>query len=182
MRGKLIDLSFGINRKQRISLELDEDFRGQFDKLKDCPLDIKISKHREKRSLDANSYYWSLLGKLAKAMDISNLHCHNLMLRRYGVIEEIDGKAVYLVIPDTEEAERKADEADTYHIKPTSQVKDGKDGKSYRTYILMKGSHDYDTAQMARLISGIRDECKQVGIPYETPDEIAQLVSLMEGK
>lgn len=143
---------------------------------------LQVKKHREKRSLDANSYYWLLLGKLAAAMKISNNYCHNVMLRRYGAYEEFDGCPVYTVIPDTDEAEKKADESETYHIKPTSQVKEGKDGKMYRTYILLKGSHEYDTAEMSRLISGIRDECAQVGIPVETPDEIAQLLSLMGGK
>ena len=143
---------------------------------------LQVKKHREKRSIDANSYYWLLLGKLAAHHKISNNYCHNKMLRSYGVFEEIDGRPVCVVIPDTDDAEKKADESETYHIKPTSQVKEGKDGKMYRTYILLKGSHDYDTAEMSRLISGLRDECTQVGIPVETPDEIAQLLSLMGGK
>ena len=29
-------------------------------------LDVKLKQHREKRSLDANAYYWCLLTKLAK--------------------------------------------------------------------------------------------------------------------
>ena len=143
---------------------------------------LQVKKHREKRSLDANSYYWLLLGKLAKVHKISNNYCHNVMLRRYGVLEEFDGSPVYTVIPDTDEAEKKADESEKYHIKPTSNVREGNDGKMYRTYVLLKGSHSYDTAEMSRLISGLRDECLQCGIPVETPDEIAQLLSLTEGK
>ena len=143
---------------------------------------VKVSKYKEKRSLDANAYYWCLLGKLATALKISNNYCHNFLLRRYGVIEEFDEKPVFVVIPDTEEAEKKADESEKYHIKPTSNVREGNDGKMYRTYILLKGSHAYDTAEMSRLISGIRDECKQCGIPYETPEEIAHLLSLTGGR
>ena len=52
----------------------------------------------------------------------------------------------------------------------------------YRTYMLLKGSHEYDTAEMAALIAGLRNECTNVGIPVETPDEIANLLSLMGGK
>lgn len=182
MTGRLVDLGFSMNRKQRVTVEVDEDFREQFDKLKDCALDIKIKKASKKRGLDANAYYWKLVGELAKHESISSPRCHNLMLRRYGALEEFDGKAVYIVLPDTDEAEKKADESETYHLKPTSQVKEGKDGKLYRTWMLLKGSSGFNTAEMSRLISGLRDECRQVGIPYETPDEIARIVSLMEGK
>lgn len=136
---------------------------------------IKVTKYNEKRSLDANAYYWQLLTKLAGVLKISNNYCHNMMLRRYGVLEEIDEKPVYLVIPDTEEAEKKADESETYHIKPTSQVKEGKDGKMYRTYMLLKGSHEYTTAEFSRLVSGLVDECKQCGIETMTPAELSRM-------
>lgn len=136
---------------------------------------LKVTRHREKRSLDANAYYWQLLTKLAGVLRISNNYCHNIMLRRYGTLEEIDGKPVYLVIPDTEEAERNADESETYHIKPTSNVREGKDGKMYRTYMLLKGSSRYDTAEMNRLISGLVEECKQCGIETLTPSELARM-------
>ena len=57
----------------------------------------EIKKFSKKRSLDANSYYWLLLGKLAKALKISLPHCHNLILRRYGTLEEFDGKPVFVI-------------------------------------------------------------------------------------
>ena len=136
---------------------------------------LKVSKHTKKRSMDANAYYWQLIGKLAGALNISNSYCHNVMLRRYGVLEQIDGKPVYLVIPDTDEAEKNADESETYHIKPTSNVREGNDGMMYRTYMLLKGSHRYSTDEMSRLISGLVDECKQCGIETMSPDELARI-------
>ena len=139
-------------------------------------VNIKVTKHSEKRSLDANAYYWQLLTKLAAVLRISNSYAHNTMLRRYGVVEQIDGKPVFLVLPDTEEAEKKVDEAETYHIKPTSNVREGNDGQMYRTYMLLKGSHEYTTAEMSRLISGLVDECKQCGIETMTPAELARLM------
>lgn len=65
-------------------------------------LDVEIKKHRKKRSLDANSYYWLLCSKLAEAMHVSKPYMHNRLLRRYGQIEIIGGQAVYIVIPDTD--------------------------------------------------------------------------------
>ncbi|MFR4578415.1 MAG: hypothetical protein ACLT76_00975 [Clostridium fessum] len=84
----------------------------------------------EKRSLDANAYYWVLLSRLAEAAGISKPRAHNLMLRRYGQNLMIAGQMAYLVVPDTTEAEETALEAETFHIRPTSQVKQGKDGES----------------------------------------------------
>ena len=183
LTGKINSVAFSVDGKPLVSFELDQ---GQpslkmAQEYNGATVALKVSKHRAKRSLDANAYYWSLLGKLAAALKISNNYCHNIMLRRYGVPEEFDGKPVYIVIPDTDEAEKKASESETYHIKPTANVREGNDGNMYRTYILMRGSHGYDTAEMSRLISGIRDECQQCGIPVETPDEIAQMLSLTGG-
>lgn len=55
---------------------------------------VEIKRHRKRRSLDQNSMYWSVLGQIAKALNISNNHAHNLMLRRYGAVETIDGKTI----------------------------------------------------------------------------------------
>ena len=125
---------------------------------------VEIKRHRKRRSLDQNAMYWSILGQIAKALGISNSKAHNLMLRRYGAVETIDGKTIKLVLPDTEEAAQRADESESYHIKPTSQVKVGMDGINYRTYLLLKGSHDMDTAEMKRLIDGVMDDAKQMGL------------------
>ena len=185
LTGKINSVAFSMDGKPLVTFEIEQ---GQpalkmAQEYKDgVKVAIKVGKHREKRSLDANAYYWSLLGQLANALKTSNNYCHNFLLRRYGVIEEFDGKPVYIVIPDTDEAEKTAVESETYHIKPTSNVREGNDGKMYRTHILLKGSHAYDTAEMSRLISGIRDECRQCGIQVETPDEIAELLSLTGGK
>jgi len=184
LTGKINSVAFTGNGKPLVTFEMEQ---GQpalkmAQEYNESKIALKVSKYREKRSLDANAYYWSLLGKLATVLKISNNYCHNIMLRRYGVFEEFDGKPVYIVIPDTDEAEKKASESETYHIKPTSNVREGNDGNMYRTYILLRGSHSYDAAEMSRLISGIRDECQQIGIQVETPDEIAQLLSLTGGQ
>lgn len=185
LTGKIHSVAFSVDGKPLISFEVNEGPPAlkAAKKFKECPkINIKLSEHKEGRSLNANAYYWTLIGKLSKVLKISTNYCHNVMLRRYGVLELVDDTPVYMLIPDTDEAERKADEAETFHIKPTSNVREGKDGKMYRTYMLLKGSHSFDTAEMAALISGLRDECTQVGIPVETPDEIANLLSLMGGR
>lgn len=125
---------------------------------------VKIKPYRPKRSLDANALYWSLLNKLARVLDTSTPELHNIMLRRYGQLERYGDKLVYVVLPETEDAQKKADQAETYHLKPTSHTKLGTDGRTYRTYMLLRGSSTYNTAEMSRLIDGLMSECNEAGI------------------
>lgn len=57
MRGRLVDLAYGLNGRQRITVEVTRDFREDFDRLREADLDIEIKKHREKRSKSANAYF-----------------------------------------------------------------------------------------------------------------------------
>lgn len=153
----------------------DEDFSYAYEELKDCgKLSLEIKRYRRKRSLDANAYYWVLVGKLAKVLGMSNAEVHNMAIRGYGQPEIYEGKGVYMTIPDTDTARRKVDNAMDYHLAPTSQVREGNDGVMYRTYKLLRGSHTYNTEEMARLIDGMITLCKEAWIPVAeiaTPDE-----------
>ena len=164
-----------LSGRMAVLFEPNEDFRQAYEELKGCDkLSFEIKPYRAKRSLDANAYYWVLITKLAKKISISNLELHNMMLRMYGQAEIIEGKAVYLTIPDTEEAERKVNNATDYHLQATSQVREGNDGIMYRTYKLLRGSHTYNKEEMARLIDGLVQCCKDAGIPdsdIASPDE-----------
>lgn len=163
LKGLGIDL---MSKHQKLEIEIDNDIREEYDKLKDKErLRIRIVQYRAKRSLDANAYYWTLLTKFADVIGLGNPEAHNMMLRGYGQSEIFDGRAVYVTIPDTEEAEKKVNNATDYHLAPTSQVRMGNDDVMYRTYRLLRGSRTYDTKEMSRLIDGLITCCKEAGIP-----------------
>ena len=140
-------------------------------------LEVEIRKRRKKRSLDANAYYWKLASEAAEALHVSKPYIHNYLLRRYGQIEVIDGQAMYIVLPDTAAARESVDEAQSYHLKPTSQVKQGKDGAMYRTYMMLKGSSSYDTREMSHLIDGLVSECREMGIETLPPEELERMMA-----
>lgn len=165
-------------RKTAVTVEIDAR-PDEVERLNDMDLTVVLKEYKENRSLNANRFYWDLLSQLAGKLNVSNPFMHNQLLRRYGQPEIIDGKMVYLVLPDSDEGARIADEAETFHIKPTSQVKTGVDGKQYRTYIMIKGSSSMNTKEMSRLINGLVDECKQVGIDTITPEELEALERMM---
>ena len=80
------------NQKIQLTFEFEDDVRNCIDEMQDIPLAITVKKFRTKRSLDANAYYWQLLTKLADKLTVPNPCMHNMLLRRYGQLEEIDGK------------------------------------------------------------------------------------------
>lgn len=131
--------------------------------------------HREKRSLNSNSYYWKLLSQVADKLRISKSRLHNDMLRHFGQRMEVDGKPVVVYLPDTEESENTAMESDTVHLKQTSKTLEGNNGITYRAYVMLRGSSDYNTAEMSILVSGIVQEAKQLGIETLTPAELEQM-------
>lgn len=166
--------------KLLLTFEMGQDLSGKLDAIQGKVLRITVKQWRKKRSLDANAYYWVLITKLAEALHISKPRCHNLMLRRYGQNLMIDGAGVYIRIPDTEKAEETALEASEYHIRPTSEVVSGNQGVNYRTYVMLKGSHQYDTEEMSQLIDGLVEECKAMGIETLPPEELAQMMEAYE--
>lgn len=133
-----------------------------------------IKEHRSRRSMDANAYYWVLVGKLAKKLNISTARLHNLLLRDHGLPFMIDGHISMQPIPDTEAAEEQVLESSTYHLKPTSGVIEGKDG-IYRWYIVLRGSSTYNTEEFSGLLNRIVAECKEQGIETMTPEELHRM-------
>lgn len=141
---------------------------------------IEAAKVKKTRSLSANAIYWLYAGRLAAYLRISTNRMHNLLLRRYGAYETVDGEEMICFIPDTEQAEEMALESETYHIKPTSATKVFRDGSTRRLYKLLKGSHEYDTKEMSTLINGLMDECNQAGIPTASPEDVKEAMAHYE--
>ena len=56
---------------------------------KDIKYDLKIEKHRNKRSLDANNYAWHLINEIANALRMSKEEVYLQMLKSYGQREYV---------------------------------------------------------------------------------------------
>jgi len=177
--GVRIDLD---TQKLELTVQSDKDSIGpEWEELRKCEkLTFEVKKYRKGRSLDANAYYWQLLTKLADKLDMSKPHMHNFLLRRYGQPEIVDGKLIHVVVPDSDGGTRIADEAETFHIRPTAQVKEFPDGKMYRTYVMLRGSSTYDTREMSKLIDGLVTECKEQGIDTLPPAEFERMMAVYD--
>ena len=128
--------------------------------------DVDIRKHREKRSLDANAYYWKLCGELAEAINEEPECIYRRHIRDVGNYE---------VLCIQERA------LDTFRRTWTS----GHLGRFVETrasklpgcvtVLAYYGSSDFDRAQMSRLIDNCIQDCKALGIETLTPDKLALL-------
>ena len=177
LKGKLNQVWFDFFKKQTmVTFEFDGDARADLSEMVD-ELRIDVKKYRKRRSLDANSYFHVLVGKLADAVNSSKPAIKNLLISRYGQYErQEDGKLLTLLIRDDVSVSERED----IHLFPTTNC--GMVGNIlYRMYIVMRGSHTYNTEEMARLISGTIYECRQADIPdaeIMTPDERERLESV----
>lgn len=176
--GNLVGVSESfLTGKPRITLEVNEAGRAKETlSLRDLALDIEIKRHRKKRSINSNSYYWVLITKIAAVIESSVPEVHNRMLRRYGQIQILDGQGVYLTLKDTEAVRAWAEASEEVHLRPTDELRKGKDGNLYRTYMMLKGTHEYDSKEMSVLINGVVDEARDLGIETLTPAEIDRMM------
>ena len=142
-----------------------------YDKLKDKPLSLDIKEYKEKRSLNANAYFHTLVDKIAHVMGLSHTEVHNRMIAEYG---QVDKDVNYIILKDIIPWLK----LDYMHLRPTTNTKVLDDGQLYRVFQVMRGSHTYDTKEMATLIDGVVQEAKQLGIETLTPNELERMKDL----
>lgn len=133
-------------------------------------LSIKIAKHRERRSNDANAYCWVLIGKLAEKLNIPRDEIYR------DAIKQIGGN--YEVVCTLDNAVDKL--CSSWRKNGIGWQTDTMPSKikGCTNVMLYYGSSTYDTAQMSRLINIVVDACQEQNIDTRTPDEIANLLSL----
>lgn len=172
--GRIKDIGRTLGGKITVTLEIAKMDVGEAKELSQMEkLDVEIKKHREKRSLDANAYYWVLVGKIGKATGDSKNHVHNIMLDRYGELDQMpDGSLIPFCIRDDIDYL----EFPYPHLKPTQKTL-SKGGRMYRWFYQIKGSSEYDTAEMSRLIDGVISECQGMGIETIPPAELERMMA-----
>lgn len=168
MKGRWHGSPFRDNsiRKWLITFEVDET-PSSYDITKDKPLSIDIKEYRKRRSITANSYFYVLTGRIAEALNISKTEAHNRMIAEYGQYDQDLG---HVIMKDTVPWMQ----LETMHLRPTSHV-NYIDDVLYRVFLIMRGSHTYDTKEMSILIDGVVSEAKELGIETLPPNELERL-------
>lgn len=129
---------------------------------KDTVYDVKIDKHREKRSLNANAYLWKLVTEIGNVLNKSKEEVYLQMLIDYGqsemvsILSEIDVKGYFKY----------------YKLAGTSIL----NGKEFNHYKIYKGSSEYDTKEMSILLNGVVQEAKNLGIKTKDDIELERII------
>lgn len=134
---------------------------------KETVYDLCVHKDVKRRSLSANNYFYVLITKIAEKLKISLNECHNIMLSRYGYPEYVGDRIVYFILPDMIDVNK----LEGVHLKPTDKTQTLDNGDLNRVYIVMRGSHTFNSVEMARLIDGVISEAKELDIPTITITE-----------
>jgi len=168
MKGRLIDLSLSMDGRQRITVEVNADFRDRFDQLRESDVAVEIKKYREKRSKDANAYFHVLVNKIAEAQGLGNDEVKKGLVIEYGALaKDDDGYTVGFKLPASVNIDS---------IYPYAKVFDVReeDGRTFNCYLVYKHTHELDSKEMSRLIDGTIYVAKDLGIETDTPEQLAK--------
>lgn len=115
-------------------------------------LQVEIDVKRKKRSINANAYLWTLLGKMADVLKTDKDSLYLEMLERYGVYTHV------IVKPHA--VERVKQEWRTVRELGSVTI-NGQQGIQLQCYF---GSHCYNSKEFAVLLDGVIDEAKAINV------------------
>lgn len=124
---------------------------------------LTIEDLNEKRSLNQNSLYWSVVGRISKALKLTVAEIHNRILVDCRIPWlDSEGEAQGICMKDDDSWLQRMD----IHLAPTSQVEERK-GKFYRWFLLLLPSHLMSKEEMGRLLDRAIEEAERIGIHTE---------------
>ena len=126
---------------------------------------FEIKEYKKKRSLNANSYCWVLLQKLADKLNTTKEELYRKYIKEKGIFRTItiDNQAVSTFIHLWEEK----------GLGWICEVLNK--GETTTDLIAYYGTSSYNTSQMANYVDYIVEECKLQGIETMTPEELESL-------
>lgn len=154
------NVTFALNESSAIN---------EIAKLKDCEkVAIKMTKHRKKRSLDANALLWLCLGKIAEALRADKWDVYLQMLKRYG-------KFTYICVkPNVVDAMklqwRECEVVGEVNI----------NGQKAVQMLCYFGSSTYNTQEFSVLLDGVISEMKEMGIEAPASEDMKRSLEQWE--
>lgn len=150
------NVTFALNESSAIN---------EIAKLKDCEkVAIKMTKHRNRRSLDSNAYAWVLMQKIAEAINSDRWSVYLDMLQKYS--------RDFTFVICKENAIDKLKELYRTCIDLGEVNVNGTEGHQMQVFF---GSSTFDSKSMSVFIDGIVSECKELGIETLPPDMLARM-------
>lgn len=155
-------ITFSVNEKSNILPE--------YEKLKSCEkLQVEVKKYRKKRSLDANAYAWAIMSQMAAILKTDKDSIYELMLQKYGTpyLDENGASEKISVLSNIDVSK--------FGIHTKFIGKGYVGDKEFSHYIVIKGSSEYTTKEMADFIDGIVSDAQELGIETLPPEELRMM-------
>lgn len=174
VKGEITDFSIDVEtRKPKIIFLISSNEITSLQEFKGLKLNLKITKYRAKRSLDANAYMWVLISELQEVISRPKEEIYKDLIKEIGVYE---------VVPIKDIAVEKFCDAWSQNglgwITETTKSK----LEGYTNVLAYYGSSTYDTKQMTRLIDLVIQECNQYGIETRSQEELESMLKEWDKK
>ena len=167
MRGRIKDYLYISPTRGRLTIDIEGDFRKQYDKLKDAEVNISIDKYRAARSLDANALLWKMCFEIAKKIGSTKEEVYKDHIKQVGE---------YTPLPIRADAVESFKNIWSAHGTGWfAEVVDDSKLEGYKLVFAYHGSSVYDTAQMSRLLDDVIDSAKELGIDVISERELSLL-------
>ena len=161
-----------VNRDWRtgkviLSFEINEEPTEAINCISQCEiLSITAKKYRKKRSLDANAYCWVIMTQIANHPDVksSKEEVYEEMLQKYGYLYQDEKGYIPVTV-----------KAGVDMSKIVGHWKFYKSNGKFDSYLMIKGSSEYNTSEMSHFIDMVVQEAKELGIETLTPDELERM-------
>lgn len=170
MIGRLKDLLRLSGGEWLISFTTRDDPGSLFDELKGNAVKVEIKKASKHRSLSANNYAWVLIDQIAAKTGIPETEVYRSAIREIGGISDFYGmkEEAYEAFCELWTA---GHEGRQVVLIPGSSKPGWVNVRAY------KGSSDFNSAQMARLIDSLVQDAESLGIPTVPDSEVERMVS-----
>ena len=170
-KGKIESQEILENGNIRAVFEVDKVRRTSFlrllEKNKDKDIFLSVKRYREKRSLNANSYLWLLLEKLAEKLERPKEDIYLEYVKDYGIHRQavINERAVETLS----------------YIWQKNGIgwiveKVDKDSDGFVVVNFYYGTSTYNTKQMARIINAVVFDCKEQEIETLPPEKLKGMI------
>ena len=170
MIGKLNQLMRLAGGEWLVSFTTRDDPGKLFDELQDAPVRVEIKKASKHRSLSANNYAWMLIDKIAEKTGVPVTEVYQNAIREIGGVSDYYGmkEQAYESFCEIWKAG---------HLGRQVEIIPGSTKPGWINVRAWKGSSDFDSAQMARLIDLLIQDAESVGIGTVPDEEIERMVS-----
>ena len=141
-----------------------------WDDMKEIPVRIEIKKASKHRSLSANNYAWVLIDQIAAKTGLSVSEVYRTAIREIGGVSDYYGmkEAAF---------DSFCDIWTKGHLGRQVEIVPGSTKPGWINVRAWKGSSDFDSAQIARLIDSLIQEAEAQGIATFPEKDVERMVS-----